>query len=165
MVFGELPNMSAMPRSMGFSPLARSNTNWSSPVVSPTTYSGARSRWAIRSINGISSGFTTIPMRSWLSLPTISLADRVLSPMGSESRSMCPPVASTSSERAFRWPPAPWSWIDTIGFVSLSARALITLLTRFCISGLALCTALSSIAPAYRPVSTEDTAPPPMPIR
>ena len=85
--------------------------------------------------------------------------------MGSLSISIFPPVLSTNSERAFKWPPAPWSCIETIGFLSDSAKARITLATRFCISGLARCTAFNSIALAYTPVSTDETAPPPIPIR
>ena len=45
-----------------------------------------------------------------------------------------------------------------------STKALIALATRFCISGLDLCTALSSIPELYFPVSVEDTAAPPIPI-
>ena len=46
-----------------------------------------------------------------------------------------------------------------------SASARITLETRFCISGLERCTALSSIPEEKAPVSAEDTAAPPIPIR
>ena len=40
-----------------------------------------------------------------------------------------------------------------------------TLDTRFCISGLERCTALSSIPDEKAPVSADDTAAPPIPIR
>ena len=106
-----------------------------------------------------------MPIRSCDSFPIISLDERVGSPIGNLPISIFPPVASTSSLSAFRWPPAPWSWIEIIGLVSLSASARITFDTRFCISGLARCTALSSMELSYMPVLTEETAPPPMPIR
>ena len=55
--------------------------------------------------------------------------------------------------------------METIGLSSDSASVRITLAARFCISGLARCTAFSSMPLLYWPVSTLDTAPPPMPMR
>ena len=162
---GGLPNIYSSLISIGFTPSACSKTNFMSLVVSPTTYIGARSRSAIRFTRATSSSFINKPMRSWLSFPTISFAERVGSPIGNLLISMCPPVASTNSDKQLRCPPAPWSWIETIGFSSDSAIARITLAARFCISGLARCTAFNSIPLVYCPVFTEDTAPPPIPIR
>ena len=78
---------------------------------------------------------------------------------------MAPPVSSTNSDRQLRCPPAPWSCIDIIGLLGDSTRVRIALATRFCISGLERCTAFSSIELPKAPVSAEDTAAPPIPIR
>ena len=137
MVRGGFPNIYSSLMSMGFTPSACSKTNFISSVVSPTTYIGERSRSAIRRTRSTSFSSIRIPIRSWLSFPMISLAESVGSPIGSLLMSMWPPVASTNSERQFKCPPAPWSWIETIGLSSDSAMVRITFATRFCISGLA----------------------------
>ena len=165
MVRGGLPNIYSNLISIGLTPSACSKTNFISLVVSPTTYIGARSRSAIRLTRSTSFSSISKPIRSWLSLPMISFADKVGSPIGNWLISICPPVASTNSDRQFKWPPAPWSWIETIGLSSDSAIERITLAARFCISGLARCTAFSSIPLVYCPVFTDETAPPPIPIR
>ena len=76
-------------------------------MTSPTVYIGARSRSATRFKVSISSSAITSPIRSCDSLPIISFADSVGSPTGSASRSIKPPVSSTSSDKQFKWPPAP----------------------------------------------------------
>ena len=50
-------------------------------------------------------------------------------------------------------------------FSSLSTIPRTALAARFCISGLERCTALSSIPEENSPVSAEETAAPPIPIR
>jgi len=146
-VRGGFPKKSASCRSMGLLPPdGLRKVNWWSPVTSPMTYMGARSRRATEVSWSTSLLLITRPIRSCDSLPMISLAERVGSPTGSLLMSMVPPVDSTSSERQLRWPPAPWSWSDITGLWSLSAMALRALYTLFCISGLARCTALSSMA-------------------
>ena len=166
MVLGELPNMSSKAKSIGLSPLVLdSNVKRSFPVTSPTVYIGERSRSAMLFNVSICFSAITNPIRSWDSLPIISFADRVGSPTGKASKSMCPPVSSTNSLKQFKCPPAPWSWIDTMKFSSLSTIPRTAFAARFCISGLERCTALSSIPEAKAPVSALDTAAPPIPMR
>ena len=84
MVLGELPNKSLRARSIGRVPLRLdSKTKRLSPVTSPTTYMGARSRSAICRKRSSLSGGTISPMRSCDSLPMISFMESVGSPMGS----------------------------------------------------------------------------------
>ena len=166
MVFGELPNISPSARSIGFSPeVLLSKVNCRSSVTFPTEYSGVLSRSAIFLMVMRSFSPMTNPILSWDSFPIISFADKVGSPTGSASRSIFPPVSSTNSLRQFKCPPAPWSWMETIGFSSASTIARMVLAALFCISGLERCTALSSIPLLNSPVSAEETAAPPIPIR
>ena len=136
MVFGELPNISSKAKSIGFSPFLFSKQKRWSPVTFPTSYIGERSRSATFFSFWIFSSPIIKPIRSWLSLPIISLEDRVGSPMGSLSKSILPPVSSTNSLKQFRCPPAPWSWMETMGLLSLSTIARMAFAARFCISGL-----------------------------
>ena len=166
MVFGELPNMSSMAKSIGLLPVfCPSKVKRLLAVTSPTWYIGERSLSAIRCKVSISFWPITKPILSCDSLPMISLADRVGSPTGNLSKSISPPVSSTNSDRQFKWPPAPWSCMETIGFSSLSTKPRMALAARFCISGLERCMALSSIPEPKAPVSAEETAAPPIPIR
>ena len=65
MVFGELPNMSSMAKSMGLWPLVLdSKVKRSSPVTSPTVYIGERSRSAMRCKVSICFSPITNPIRS-----------------------------------------------------------------------------------------------------
>ena len=79
-----------------------------------------------------SGGYDWFPV-NWINtyqamiLPTISFALSVGSPIGSLSMSIRPPVASTSSLRQFKCPPAPWSWIEMIGLTPSSEMARIAL--------------------------------------
>ena len=164
-VFGDEPNICSTARSNGLTPSACSKAKRWSPVVSPTVYIGARSLSAIFCTCSIASSSMRSPILSWLSFAIISFADSVLSPIGSLSMCMRPPHSSTSSERQLTCPAEPWSCMETIGFLSSSPRALTTLYALFCISGFALCTAFSSIPLEYLPVSTDDTEPPPRPMR
>ena len=108
MVLGELPKMSERLTSIGFSPVVfDSKVKRSSLVTSPTSYIGERSLSAILPNKAASSFPMTRPIRSCDSLPIISLADRVGSPIGNLSKSILPPVSSTNSERQLRCPPAP----------------------------------------------------------
>jgi hypothetical protein len=52
-----------------------------------------------------------------------------------------------------------------MGFSFASTIARIAFITRFCISGFDRWIAFSSIAFPYSPVATDETAPPPIPIR
>ena len=137
MVFGEEPNICSTARSNGRTPSACSKAKRWSPVVSPTVYIGARSRSAIFCTCSMALSSMSSPIRSCDSFAIISFADRVLSPIGSLSIFINPPHSSTSSDKQFTWPALPWSCIDTIGLLSSSPRARITLYARFCISGLA----------------------------
>ena len=64
MVRGGLPNISSKRRSIGQVPSRWAKTNRMSPVVSPTTYIGARSRSAMRRTLAVSSSLINKPMRS-----------------------------------------------------------------------------------------------------
>ena len=62
-------------------------------------------------------------------------------------------------------PPAPTSWIATIGLASPSAQqASITSWQRRCISGLSRCTEAKSSASLDAPAAIDEAAPPPNPI-
>ncbi len=164
-VLGDFPNMCSSFQSIGFLSLSLSiNRKFPSSVTSPTMYMGALSLSEIFLRRCVSFSFITNPILSWDSFPAISLSERVGSPTGSLRISISPPDSSTNSDRQLRCPPAPWSWIETTGLCSDSAIALIALHTRFCISGLARCTAFNSMALVNSPVATEETALPPIPI-
>ena len=109
-VLGELPNISSKAKFIGESPVFEDwKENRSSPVTSPTSYMGARSLSAIFLSVSMSFFPITKPIRSCDSLPIISLAESVGSPIGKAFKSILPPVSSTNSDKQFRCPPAPWS--------------------------------------------------------
>ena len=80
--------------------------------------------------------------------------------------SIRPPAGSTSSVTTLHGPPAPWSWMLTIGFASPSSTQARMTRFIFCsISASPRCTALKSSSSLFSPWIMLEAAPPPMPIR
>ena len=165
MVCGELPKKWPKSRSTQLRfDFSECMVNLLSSVTRPTMYTGALSLSHILINSSIFSFFIINPILSWDSFPIISLFESVGSPIGKLSNSINPPVSSTSSVKQFKWPPAPWSWIETIQFFSFSKVPLMAFATLFCISGLDLWIAFNSIPVENSPVSADETAAPPIPI-
>ena len=74
-------------------------------------------------------------------------------------------LSCTSSGSALDRPPAPTSWIETIGLSSPSAQQRsITSWQRRCISALSRCTEAKSRSSCDAPDAIDEAAPPPRPI-
>ncbi len=151
---GGLPSSTSIGMSTASRPKCRSpTTRRPSPVASPSTANGQRSRSQIarNSVPG-SSIFTS---RSSKRAPQ--------------------PAPWASSGSALESPPAPTSWIDRTGFPSPASRPSpfglpicqqrsITSWARRWISGLPRCTEAKSRSAAFVPVVIDEAAPPPRPI-
>ena len=140
-VFGGLPSSTCIGISIGlFANNSSLRINSCSLVASPKTAYGARSRLAILSKVSRSFSATASTYLSCDSLHQISSGDICLSSFGISLSSNFPPFPEsfTSSGNPFDSPPAPISWIDTIGLFSPRfVQASITSCARLCISGLA----------------------------
>mmetsp|Transcript_37596 Transcript_37596/g.77222 ORF Transcript_37596/g.77222 Transcript_37596/m.77222 type:complete len:343 (+) Transcript_37596:1639-2667(+) len=166
---GSLPSTFSSGRFTGVVLSLRSKTmQFPSPVTSPTQHMPERSRSLTCLSSGSASSFTRQQLFSWYSAPQISSTDIVSSPSTTSRISMRPPTGSMISLSTLQFPPAPWSWMDTIGLrspISMHART-----TRFIfcsISASPRCTALKSRSarPSFCPNAIELAAPPPMPMR
>ena len=136
-----------------------------SPVTLPTKPTGAISRAQRSRKSSSCSGFSNSASCSWDSAPQISSTDSVASPIGKSRTLICAPAGSTISFSTLQLPPAPWSWIDTMGLASPSStQARSTRLTFCSISASPRCTALKSSSATFSPWTMLDAAPPPIPI-
>mmetsp|Transcript_37183 Transcript_37183/g.71305 ORF Transcript_37183/g.71305 Transcript_37183/m.71305 type:complete len:276 (+) Transcript_37183:2195-3022(+) len=136
------------------------------PVISPTTEKGRRSRSQILAMTSTLAGLMSMASFSWYSAPQMSRTDMVSSPSFTARMSMTPPRGSISSFRTLQLPPAPWSWMETMGLASpISTHVRTTRYSFWDISPSPRCTALKSSSTARVPDGTEEAAPPPMPMR
>mmetsp|Transcript_44187 Transcript_44187/g.69131 ORF Transcript_44187/g.69131 Transcript_44187/m.69131 type:complete len:336 (-) Transcript_44187:28-1035(-) len=164
---GILPSTRESGRSKGVVPSRAScTTTRPSAVTRPTKDTGHFSRAAMASSSSRSSGRTSRPLFSWYSAPQSSFTLRVASPALMSRSSYRAPSGSTISLSTLPLPPAPWSCTETIGLrAPSSTQARISRFILFSISASPRCTALKSSAASWSPESTEEAAPPPMPMR
>ena len=105
--------------------------------------------------------------RSWASLHHSAMGDRLLSAeMTFRSSKRAPRSQScTISGTALLSPPAPTSWMLSIGLSSpIAVQASMTSWHRRCISGLSRCTLAKSSSALEAPDAMLEAAPPPSPI-
>mmetsp|Transcript_12558 Transcript_12558/g.18864 ORF Transcript_12558/g.18864 Transcript_12558/m.18864 type:complete len:337 (-) Transcript_12558:1388-2398(-) len=167
-LLGMWPSTSDSGRSKGVDPsLLSTTTTLPSPVTVPTGVTGQFSLRAKACTTASCCGRTRKALFSWYSAPQISITDSELSPSGMLRRSKRAPSGSTISFSTLPLPPAPWSWMDTMGLSSPSStQARMTRFIRFSISASPRCTALkSSCAVSLEPCTRLLAAPPPIPIR
>ena len=161
------PSTSSKSRSTAVSPVFESfTTMWPESVISPMIITGTFSRLPSSTMNSRSSGRISIAAFSWNSAPHSSRTDIVGSPTTTLRMSSSAPFGALISFSTLPLPPAPWSWIDTIGFAprrSIAAR--ITRFILFSISASPRCTASKSSAACEASCTREEAAPPPRPMR
>ena len=164
---GMLPSTFSVSMHTGLLPSAASCSTMSpSPVTSPTYATHARSRAHSAEKSGMASGRMSSASDSWYSAPQISSTDRLASPTGMARTSMRPPAGDTISLSTLQLPPAPWSWMLTIGLASPSSQhARMTRFTFCSICASPRCTALKSSSTLLSPAAMDDAAEPPMPMR
>ena len=135
-------------------------------MILPITITGTFSRLPTASMNSRSFSRISIASFSWNSAPHSSFTDIVGSPTTRLRMSSSAPFGAEISFSTFPFPPAPWSWIDTIGFASRrSIAARITRFILFSISASPRCTASKSSAACDASCMRLDAAPPPRPMR
>ena len=115
------------------------------PVTTPTYATGTRSRSHMAEKSDVESAEINRASDSWYSAPQSSRTLRDASPETTLRMSMRPPAGEIISLRTLQFPPAPWSWIDTIGFAAPSSQhARMTRFTLCSICASPRCTALKS---------------------
>ena len=137
-----------------------------SPVTRPTYANGTFSR-SHRSLNSTARAcWSSSASFSWYSAPQISSTERVSSPTSTSRIPIRAPAGLTISFSTLQLPPAPWSWMLTIGLSAPSStHARITRCTFCSISASPRCTALKSSSATFSPCTMLEAAPPPIPIR
>ena len=167
-IFGGLPRITDRSMSTGlFLKWESWISSLPSSVALPMTANGQRSRSQACLNLGRSCGETATTYRSCASLHQISRGDMPVSSTGISLRdTRAPrPAACTISGTALDSPPAPTSWIETIGLASPSCQQRsITCCARRWISALPRCTESKSRLARFAPPPIEEAAPPPMPI-
>mmetsp|Transcript_19825 Transcript_19825/g.63179 ORF Transcript_19825/g.63179 Transcript_19825/m.63179 type:complete len:338 (+) Transcript_19825:396-1409(+) len=166
---GSLPRTISRGREYGVEPSSESSSvTMPSPVTWPRKAEGQDSRAQMASKRGLLSGRRRRHEFSWYSAPHSSRIERVASPELMARACSFAPSGSTISLHTFPLPPAPWSWMETMGLLSpISTHARITRFILFSISASPRCTASKSRAArsASSPPALEEAAPPPRPMR
>eukprot|EP00123_Amoebidium_parasiticum_P018470 comp24216_c0_seq1/m.44544 comp24216_c0_seq1/g.44544 ORF comp24216_c0_seq1/g.44544 comp24216_c0_seq1/m.44544 type:complete len:324 (+) comp24216_c0_seq1:2036-3007(+) len=167
-ILGGLPNRTDEGRSMGLLLNSVSSTTMLSVCVAvPTTAKGQRSRSQNLAKTSISFGRMASTNLSCDSLHHISIGDSPGSAEGTFLMWNDPPrpPSCTNSGRALLRPPAPTSWMNSMGDdAPMATHASITSWHLRCISGLPRCTEAKSRSAVLPPASMLEAAPPPSPI-
>mmetsp|Transcript_7001 Transcript_7001/g.16332 ORF Transcript_7001/g.16332 Transcript_7001/m.16332 type:complete len:385 (-) Transcript_7001:1155-2309(-) len=165
--WGNSPRTSESGRSTGEESSSESySTSRPSPLTCPRKQYGDCSLSQICLKRSTCSGLSSSAQFSWYSAPQSSSTDSVWSPERIDRTCSFAPRGSQISLSTLPLPPAPWSWMATMGLASPSStHARMTRFILFSISASPRCTALKSSDAWLLSCKRLLAAPPPMPIR